>query len=417
MPLADRQHATHPGAAAAATTGRPASSAGESREAGQRRRLRLLGDLSGHADVLARAAHERLGSASPAALLRGSMLGDLCRAASEALVVLDANASYLRWRPCWPPAAYGPLLLRASASPLCWRWRSAPCSAVVCGAAAARLPGGLVLASGGSEVLAEMVERPPAAAAAPSRLFDAGLGVWVPCAVPPLGVAEHVAVSHEGRYYAVGGYRTADSEGNAASEPPSPSLRLLADDGSRWSAPLEGGLQGRVHAACSLAGSLWALVDAAATGEQSGSVQLSRCDPREGFWHDAGSAGLRGPHVDGDSMAACGHSLCTVGGVVGPAQRPRGPAAGAQCQRVDVRMARAWQAMASLGEGRSWCGLACLEGRQVLVAVGGNSGGGLGDLQSVELWVPAVDKWFAVPPLPMPCHCIHSTTVALSALS
>eukprot|EP00727_Mastigamoeba_balamuthi_P004588 m51a1_g14127 hypothetical protein (403) ;mRNA; f:206993-208201 len=384
-----------------------------------------LEQLSGHADVLAQGSHWRLGSGSPVRLLGMRLLRDLCRATAEALVVLDAQTPCLPWLCDTLPRARAPLpplLLRTSGSaPGRWRWREGPSNSavVVGGSAAAQWGAGLVLACGG------LASLPGGGGhtAGPSRLYDAGLGEWVPCGVPALGVVHHTAVSHEGRCYALGGYRTEAREGCSEYDR-STRARVLAEDGSAWT-EVSGSVPGPVDSACSLGGSLWALVyaDASTDGQGSSSsrwgagLRLVHCDPREGRWQDAGSGCSLGAGLGDVSLAACGCCVCAVGGSA--PEVGRGPtelsiATGTRrCQRVDVRMASAWQSMASLIEGRSRCGLACLEGRQCLVALGGKGERDGTDVQSVELWVPTVDRWFAVEQLPVPCQNLHRTTVAL----
>eukprot|EP00727_Mastigamoeba_balamuthi_P002245 m51a1_g12017 hypothetical protein (376) ;mRNA; r:6054-7254 len=349
------------------------------------------GSCTGHADVLALGSHARLGLGSPVSLLPSSALRDLLSSIAETLVVLDAD-DYARrcWRPALlahsAPAPQAPVYVRCSlAAPERWRWRTGPLSAApaVRGSAAAPWGPGRVLVCGGTCGAGEE---------APSRVYDAARGAWEQCAVPPLVAEGHTAVSHAGQYHALG--CVGDS------------WKVLAEDGLRWEERSEG-LPGPVEAACSLAGSLWALVD---SSDMSGvRLGFARCDPRARGWESVAARGFQGAGTRGASVAACGDCVCTVGGF---ASGPHGDMAGArQCQRLDVRMP-AWQQMAPLNEGRGSCGLASLEGRQCLVALAGLQSLGVERL-SVELYSPAADRWFHVPQLPLTCESVQKTTVAL----
>eukprot|EP00727_Mastigamoeba_balamuthi_P004589 m51a1_g14128 hypothetical protein (388) ;mRNA; f:210079-211242 len=374
----------------------------------------LLG--SSCAEVLARGSHERLGSASPVALLGGTMLQDLCKATSETLVVLDAWAAPYAWSPCpslrEAPAHNSPQLpVYARPSGLAadrWRWRTGAACPAECGesdrdagvqnSAAAKLGPGLVLATGGSLVHDGLPFW--SCPFGPSRIFDVARGAWIPCDVPELRAIGHAAVNHEGDYYVVGGSLMMDT---------TLSVRVLAQDGAQWSCcSRESGRRGDpfidVSAACSLAGSLWALY------RVNSAARLVRFDPREGTWSQVQASWLE-EHASDASMAASGSSLCAVGGTVPPRLGHVGHTT-RQCQRLDVRMAKSWQAMASLWGRRRQCGLVRLE-NECLVAAGGWREGGSEARRSVEIYVPSEDMWYVAPHMPVPCGAIGMTTVAL----
>eukprot|EP00727_Mastigamoeba_balamuthi_P000500 m51a1_g10447 hypothetical protein (402) ;mRNA; r:44338-45543 len=368
----------------------------------------------GQASVLLQGAHERLGERSPLAMLSGPLFRDLCEFASESLVVVD-------------PAAVCPVSARTSGTaPASWQWRTGPGldtgATRMVGTAAAQWGRGRVLVCGGSQDGGIMWAFP-----AVTRVYDVARGLWEHCPVPSLDCTDHTAVAHAGQVHVLGGFRNCGHHCRCAVQ------SVLADDGSRWTTREGPECPAYVDAACSLGGSLWALVCGYEYADYE--LCLSRFDPREGRWSDADAPGFREVRSCGASMAACGDCLYSAGGHKlgcewrddnprdnGPTGRYFHPWEGdttervqgtARCQRLDVRMPSAWQEAAPLNEGRDRCGLVCLEGRQCLVAVGGNCADSSEGRQTAEVYLPAADKWYFVPDLPMPRQAVQKKTVAL----
>eukprot|EP00727_Mastigamoeba_balamuthi_P010341 m51a1_g593 hypothetical protein (399) ;mRNA; f:52022-53218 len=372
---------------------------------------------TGHVDTLVQGTHGRLGADSPVSLLPQCMLSDLCRSMAESVVVVDALTD--QWTSGSGSSAghldhemLPPLCLRtAGRPPELWSWSAterhpalSPGKATVSGSAAAPWQAGRVLVCGGNLVDFSVSHY----GCAPSRLLDVARGEWLDCAVPTLEVHGHTAVNHQGDYYVLGGCRRECREADTSMR-----VHVLAQDGSRWIVADQLGGD-CVASACSAAGSLWVSLWTALGDESDGSMRLGRCDPRERSWEFVRAENFVCGYLTGASMVACGHCLYSVGGQLkSDAGRACAAAGGRRCQKLDVRMPRAWQDVAPLNEGRSWCGLVCLEGRQCLVALSGHGVSLASECQSVELYVPAVDKWFPVQQLPRACRCLRKTTVAL----
>eukprot|EP00727_Mastigamoeba_balamuthi_P000786 m51a1_g10704 hypothetical protein (482) ;mRNA; f:161420-162865 len=380
------------------------------------RRFPVRVDCTGHADALLLVSHARLGQHSPLAEVPGDLLRELCRAAAEAVVVVDGPCTrfgngdggdgdddgVVGWSTL-PPTSAG----TSGAPPERWRWRTGPRhaatageGATVSGSAAAQWQAGRVLVCGG--LLSRSSGEAPFA---PSRLYDVACARWADCGVPTLELLFPVAVSHDGDYYVLGGTDAGLRDHQQ--------LTVLAREGSEW---VDCGprLPGALTAACSLAGSIWATANVGDyDGADGKTTALLRCDPREPRCDRVEAAGLRDVPLMGASIAGCGGVVYSVGGM-----REDNEGSGRRCQKLDARMPRAWQDVAPLAQGRGWCGLACLEGRQCLVALGGQnkvqvSTRGICEYASVELYVPCADRWYRVADLPDCCGNAASLTVAV----
>eukprot|EP00727_Mastigamoeba_balamuthi_P013960 m51a1_g9187 hypothetical protein (468) ;mRNA; r:68910-70313 len=374
-------------------------------------------DCTGHADALALGTHARLGERSPVAAVPGCLLRDICRAMAETVVVIDGPSTTwdeenegLRWSTL-PPT----LMSTSGRSPDRWSWSfaskhpSTAGDAVTVGCSAAAQWGtGRVLVCGGLLINHGDNDRRHILRHneyAPSRLFDVASATWVDCAVPKLALTHHIAVNHRGDYYVLGG-TDADVGRDVAR------VLQLASDGSKWvTLEMQPALNWMLSTACSHAGSLWAMANP--RGEEGEGEKLMRCDPREPRWDSVEAEGLpEEPHY-GATIASCGDSLYSVGGMF----EDDGEGTGQLCWKLDARMPVVWQSVAPLTQGRAWCGLACLEGRQCLVALGGqdkcDATTNVGEYASVELYVPWADQWFDIRQLPLSCGNASVVTVAV----